>query len=60
MALTPISQDFQDDLDMWAGASADVTLHDESGLVLTDLVLTPEEVRVMFTALRDHATSKGI
>lgn len=56
MALNETAQDYQDDLDTWGGSSAIVTLHDENGNIVTDLVLTPEEVRIMFTALRDFYT----
>lgn len=48
------AQDFQDDLEMWGDCSAMVTLLEGEGPV-TDLILTPEQVRVMFAALRDHA-----
>lgn len=56
MALNATAQDFQDDLDMWGGSSATVILHDENGNAVTDLVLTPDEVQVMFSALRDFYT----
>lgn len=54
-----IEQDFQDDLNMWGGSSAEVSLHDENGNRVTDFVLTPEEVLVMLTALRNHYAALG-
>lgn len=56
MALNETAQDFQDDLEMWEGYSAEVILRDADGNAGTDLVLTPKEVRIMFTALRDSYT----
>lgn len=56
---TSIAQDFQDDLEMWAGTSAEVSLHDSEGNAVTDFALTPEEVRIALTALRDHYAALG-
>lgn len=56
MALNATAQDFQDDLEMWGDHSAEIILRDENGNPATDLVLTPQEVRIMFAALRDFYT----
>ena len=55
-----LAQDFQDDLDYWGSNPADVIIRDENGERVTDLALTPVEVRVMFTALRDYYRSLSL
>lgn len=54
MALNETAQAWQEDLDTWGDLSADVTMLD-NGAPATDFHLAPEEVRVMFAALRDSA-----
>lgn len=58
--MNELAQDFQDDLETYSDHSAEIILRDENGNHATDFVLTPDEVRVMFTALRDyHKAPKG-
>lgn len=54
MALNATAQDFQDDLEMWGDHSAEVVIYNEDGYPATDFGLSPDEVRIMFTALRDY------
>ncbi len=57
MALNEDAQSWDDDLHTWGDMFAKVEMIDPNGGPATDFQLSPEEVKVMFAALRDYAQS---